>query len=371
MHPSTPCACSESRNGTGPYSIAPGARILVVRLSAIGDVVRTIPAVRALRESLPETFIGWAVEDKAADILDGSPYIDTLHVLERRTWRKNYMRPGPFRSFISDIRKSGYDAALDFHGNAKSGIVTRLSGAPTRIGFARSFCKELSHLATNRRVVPPGHRINRYERNFSLVEPVVGPAPYKLDVDIPIRENVRAEIDDLLDEWIDPDRPFVLVHPATSRPFKMWAAKNYASVCDELANGPAQCKVLLTWGPGEKEAAGRVAELAATEPEICPMMESLQHFAYLVSRADVYFGGDTGPMHIASTMGTPVAAIFGSTDPVVNGPYREPNRVLYAGLDCSPCREKVCERDRECMTDITPEQAYRAVLELIGTRYGG
>jgi len=316
---------------------------------------------------MPRAFIGWAVEDKAADLLDELPWLDTHHVLERHAWRKNYLRTGPFLSFIREIRKTRYDIAFDFHGNAKSGVVTWLSRAPIRIGFARKYSKECNFLATNRHIVPPGHNINRYERNFSLVEPVIGPPPYDLDIEIPIGEKVRDDIDRYLNKWRDPNRPFVLVHPITSRPFKVWPAANYATVCDKLTAGPEQCQIMLTWGPGEQTAAQQIADLASTRIDLAPPMPSLKHFAYLVSRADVYFGGDTGPMHIASTMGTPVVAIFGPTDPAVNGPYREPNRVLYSAMDCSPCRERRCDKNHECMTAITPQMARTAILDLIKT----
>jgi len=341
------------------------ARILVVRLSAIGDVVRTIPAVKALRTAVPGAFIGWAVEDKAASILEGSPYIDRLHVMPRRTWRQNYMRVGPFWRFIRRIRDTGYQIALDFHGNAKSGMVSWLSGAQHRIGFARGYCKELNHMATTRHVVPPGKRINRYERNFSLIESVIGVRPHDLDVDVPIGESVRGEVDTFLGQWRDHARLLVAVHPVTSRPFKVWPASAYANVCDELATGAEPCQVVLTWGPGELDATAKVARLAETQIKLAPPMDSLKHFAYLVSRADLYFGGDTGPMHIASTMGTPVVAIFGSTDPVVNGPFRKPHRVLYADLECSPCNERKCGRAHECMARITPGDAVSAIRELL------
>jgi len=353
---------------SGRFRVEDGARILVVRLSAIGDVVRTIPAVRAVRETLPNAHIGWAVEDKAASILEGSPYVDMLHVLPRRAWRQNYFRMRPFWTFVGEIRAANYDVALDFHGNAKSGVVTWLSGAGCRFGFAREYSKEFNHLATTHHVVPPGERVNRYERNFSLVESIVGLPPYDLHVDIPIGEPERREVDSFLADWRDPSRPLIAVHPITSRPFKVWPAESYAHVCDELAGGSDPCQVLLTWGPGEREATERVGELAASDIMLAPPMGSLKHFAYLVGRADIYFGGDTGPMHIASTMETPVVAIFGSTNPVVNGPYRQPHRVLYAELDCSPCNERKCGRARECMTRITPAAAVGAIRELLATQ---
>jgi len=354
-----------AQDKTAPFRVEDGARILVVRLSAIGDVVRTIPAVRAVREALPAAYIGWAVEDKAASLLEDSPYIDTLHVMPRRAWRRNYLRMGPFRRFIREIRDTGYNVALDFHGNAKSGAVGWLSGATVRVGFARGHCQEFNHLATTHHVVPPGERINRYERNFSLVESIIGLPPYNLDVEIPIEESVRRDIDSFLEDWRDPSRPMVAVHPVTSRPFKVWPAELYAQVCDRLTAGPVPCQVLLTWGPGERDATETVAKLTPGDIELAPPMTSLKHFAYLVSRADLYFGGDTGPMHIASTMGTPVVAVFGSTDPVVNGPYREPHCVLYANLECSPCSERRCDRGHECMTRITADAALDAIRELL------
>jgi len=356
------------RGQTEPPKLGDNARILVVRLSAIGDVVRTIPAVKAVRAALPKAFIGWAVEDKAASILDHSPYIDTVHILPRRRWRRNYLRLGPFRQFIRGIRAAGYDTLLDFHGNAKSGLVGWLSRVGDRRGFARGYCAEFNHLATTCHIVPPGIRINRYERNFSLVESIIGPPPYDLDVDIPVDESVASEIDSVLERWRDPSRPFVVVHPVTSRPFKVWPPESYARVCNELTEGPERCQVLLTWGPDEREATQRVAQLAAGATRLAPPMTTLEHFACMVSRADLYFGGDTGPMHIASSMGTPVVAIFGPTDPVVNGPYRDRSRVLYAGLDCSPCTERKCRRAHECMTRITPDQALGAIRELLAAR---
>lgn len=133
-------------------------KILIVRLSALGDVINTLPVLAVLRQHLPRSFIAWVVEDKHASLLEDHPFLDRLFVLERKYWA-NALRSGKIISiptvvlnFIRSLRKLKFDIALDLQGNLRSGLITRLSGAPVRIGFARELVKEFSHLFTNHQV---------------------------------------------------------------------------------------------------------------------------------------------------------------------------------------------------------------------------
>ena len=338
-------------------------RFLVIRLSAIGDVVRTIPAVKGLRERYPDAYIAWLVEEKSSDILADCPYLDRVMVFPRRQLvGRTGSRTRWLKEFVHELRRERFDTVLDFHGIFKSGVLARLSGAKERIGFHRTYTKEFNFLFINRAVVPPGERINRFERNISLVESLDA-APSNLDVEIVVPDEVKRRVGELLEPF-DKNRPLVAIHPTTSRPFKLWDSGNYAKVADRLlTDGVAQ--VLVTCGPGERDAAQQVVE--QMQSPIPPVIEtgSLREYAWLVKQADVYFGADTGPMHIASAMGTPIVAMFGPTDPVVNSPYRQPHRVLYRDLPCSPCKERRCSRNLECMTGITPEEAYDAILDML------
>jgi len=346
-------------------------KFLVIRLSAIGDVVRTLPAVKGLRERYPDAYIAWLVEEKSSNILLDSPYLDRVMVFPRRelvgsagSRASPAARAGSLRRFIRELRVESFDTVLDFHGIFKSGVLARLSGAKERIGFARGYTKEFNWLFINRAVVPPGRRINRYERNISLVESL-GAAPSNLDVTIVVPEAAKRGVEEFLGQF-DDSKPLVAMHPATSRPFKHWEPEKYARVADRLlTDGIAH--VLVTYGPGEEDVARRV--VAQMQSGAAPIMKagSLREYAWLIKRADVYFGSDTGPMHIASTMCTPVVAMFGPTDPVVNSPYRQPHHVLYKALPCSPCSERRCSRDLECMTSITVEEAYDAIVRMLET----
>ena len=332
-------------------------------MSAIGDVVRTIPAVKGLRERYPDAHIAWCVEEKSSDILVDCPYLDRVILFPRRQLvGKTGSRTRSLKEFVRELRRERFDTVLDFHGIFKSGVLALLSGAKERIGFHRRYTKEFNFLLMNRAVVPPGKKINRFERNVSLVESL-GAAPSNLDVEIVVPDEVKRRVGELLQPF-DRDKPLVAIHPTTSRPFKLWDSRNYAKVADKLlTDGVAQ--VLITCGPGERDAAEQVVAQMQSPPPPLVELGSLREYAWLVKQADLYFGGDTGPMHIASAMGTPIVAIFGPTDPAVNAPYRQPHRVLYKDLSCSPCKERRCSPNLECMTAITVEEAYDAILDML------
>jgi lipopolysaccharide heptosyltransferase I len=346
-----------------------GRRFLVIRLSAIGDVVRTLPAVKGLRERYPDAYIAWLVEEKSSDILLDSPYVDKVIVFPRLQLTGKAggrLSPGArsasLSRFISELRAEKFETVLDFHGILKSGLLALLSGAKERIGFRRDYTKEFNWLFINRAMVPPGHRISRFERNVSLVT-YLDAAPSDLDVRISVPQEVKERIDTKLQPFND-SKPLVAIHPATSRPFKHWDTRNFARVADRLLTDEV-AQVLITYGPGEEDVAKRV--VSEMGPGGAPIVESasLREYAWLIKRADLYFGSDTGPMHIASAMGTPVVALFGPTDPAVNSPYRQPHRVLYRALPCSPCRERRCARNLECMTSITADEAYEAIVDML------
>jgi len=352
-------------------------RILILRLGAIGDVVRTIPVAEALRKEYRSAHIAWAVEPKSVDVLSGNPAIDELVVFERAPVCDGSIRQrvsgtlrnvAAFVSFVRTLRRKRFDCVLDFHGIFKSGLAGWLSGAPERIGYSRAYSKELNSLFTNRRVSPGGRRISRFEKNACLLAAVTRNPP-ETDATIYVPDRNKEEVDRLLAERRGAgNNKLVVVHCATSRPLKQWPTEYYARTCDTLVGQGLD--VVLTCGTGEEGIRDEIRSLM-NEGSIIINTPSLKHYAWLVKRADVYFGGDTGPMHIASAMGTPVVAVFGPTDPVVVGPYRQPYKVLWKKLDCSPCNERGCKRNIECMRSIPPEEATAAILELLeGTREG-
>lgn len=338
-------------------------RILIVRLGAIGDVVRVLPALHTLREVYPDARIDWAVEDKAADIITGHPGLDEALVFERSGHAGNPLKA--FLSFGKRVRRNRYDVVLDFHGILKSGVLSAFSGARQRLGFARPRGRELSSLFANRRVVLPGPNLNRVEENFLLCE-AFGCGRRNVEAFIYLPDGVHDEVAEFWDATFDGGKIVVALHVPMERSEKQWPAAHFAELAD-LLSGDGRFEVLLTWGPGQFDAVQEVIELVRRTAVIAPEAPSLKHYAALIQRANLYFGGDTGPMHIAWAMDTPVVAVFGGTDPAKHTPYLRPHEVLRAEDDGSARKDPAGGIDR-----VTPEVAYDACVEMVsGMASGG
>lgn len=333
-------------------------RLLIIRLSAIGDVVRVLPALHALRDRYPNAQIDWAIESKSLDIIDGHPALDRCLVFERPEgfWRGI----SSFQKFCRQVRAARYDIVIDFHGILKSGLIARASRAPKRYGFAPPRAREMSFLFSNNRTKLISERMNRIEENLTLCRELDAKS-HSLEVIIPIPEDIQDYIDTYLESAFDAGKKIITLHPPVDRPEKQWPLENYARLADMiLADG--RYEVLLTWGPGQQDVAYEVAGHCRRNPIIAPETPDLKHYAALVQRACLFFGGDTGPMHIASAMGVPVVAVFGGTNPAQHAPLRQPSQVLYAG-PARPSRKVPLKDAQEWLAAVTPEMAYDACIQ--------
>lgn len=334
-------------------------RILIIRLSAIGDVVRVLPALHALRDLYPNAQIDWAVERKSADIVTGNPAVDRVLIFERPegAWKSTM----EFTEFCAQVRASRYDIVIDFHGLLKSGLIMRASGAKKRYAFAPPRSQEMSHLFATDTVKLVSSRMNRIEENLELCK-LLGARRHTLDVVIDVPEEVQDEIDAFFDETYHGAKKIAVLHAPVERPEKQWPIPYFAALSD-LLESDGRFEVLLTYGPGQREVAEDVQRLAKRNPMIAPGMPDLKHLAWLAQRADVFFSGDTGPMHIASAMGTPVVAVFGGTDPAQHAPLRQPSEALYAGPER---RAKPIDtvNGPGYLALITPAMAYDACVRM-------
>lgn len=302
-------------------------RILIIRFSAIGDVVRTLPALHALRDAFPHAQIDWAIEKKALDIVAGHPALDQVHVFERPEGLLNGIRE--FRQFCRTLRDNRYDVTIDFHGIFKSGWASRATRAKDRYAFAPPRAKEYSQVFANHRVRLSSPLLNRVEENLALCEAAGAPGS-SVDVMIAIPEEVEDTIDGYVQSEFQSAKRIVAVHAPVDRPEKQWPLSRYAELVDMLQSD-GRFEVVLTWGPGQREDVEAICLKSRRNPHIAPETPSLKHYACLMRHCALFVGGDTGPMHIASAMDVPVVAIFGGTSPEKHQPYRKPCRVLYAG----------------------------------------
>jgi heptosyltransferase I len=359
-------------------------KLLVIRLSALGDVVRTMPAVRVLKERHPSASITWVVEELSAPLLKGEPDIDEVVVLPRKRWSSMIRGPRGFWAalkeasfFVRDLRRRRFDGVLDFHGILKSGLIAFLSGASLRIGFDRTSSKEGNFLFSTRRIVPGGNRISRFERNLSLLRGLdegIPPgsellrslrAQWRQKPFFHISAGDRERIGHFFDEMLTgTGHPLVAIHPGTSpkTPYKKWRPDRYALLSDRLVQRFG-ATVLFTWGPGEREEVEGIRSLTKSPCLLGPETRSLKELAELFSRCDLYIGGDTGPMHIASLAGLPVVVLYGPTDPLVNEPFG-PHRQVRREVGCNPCRDRACLQ-RKCLDTVTVEEVETAAREML------
>jgi ADP-heptose:LPS heptosyltransferase len=352
-----------------PLQSPPAAeRILVLRLGAVGDVVRTLPAVSRLRAAYPGAEITWLVEPAAASAVQGQPWVDEVLVFPRPALAQALRRrelarlSRELRPFLRDLRRRRFDLALDFHSLLRSALLARLSGARRRVGYAPPFSRELAHwLATDRALLSP-RRASRFERNAALVDYLgvrAAPAPLPFAVD----SRARARMEALL----APGRVPVVLHPGSSdgTPYKRYPARAYAAVARALAAQEGLPSV-VSFGPGRDDRALARAVVEASEgaARLAPETRSLPELAVLLASCRLFIGGDTGPLHLASLVGTPVVQLLGPTDPVENAPWPgTPSRTLRVPLACSPCR-RGCPAAL-CMRSIPPEAVAAAARELL------
>lgn len=310
-------------------------RFLLIRLSAVGDVVNTLPTLSLLREGRPGATIGFLVEDRASDLLVGHPKVDRVHVFPRRRWRELGRSPAGWarlaaeaRAYAEEIRSVGYEVAIDVQGNAKGGLNALVAGAARRIGFAPGHDRELNHLFSTERVVPPADRPHRVDKFASLLGPLGIEGPER-HWDFPSTAPFEEGIARWLAERRIPPREVVMVHPGTSGhgASKRWPADRFAALARVVAT-ELDRPVVVTWGPGEEELARSVAG-TADRVFVAPPTTSLLELLALLRRARMFVSADTGPMHLAAASGVRCVALFGPKDPAVYAPYGQGHAVIY------------------------------------------
>lgn len=359
---------------------APG-RILVVGLTAAGDVLHFLPVVGVLRRAFPGARVEWVVQDKARAIVEGRSDLDALHVFERHRWGRGMLLPARWLVTLREILafaralrgaeagrsrcdQGRCDLLVDPQGTFKSALVTLLSGAPVRIGFARGFCREGNHLTTNVRVSLPTRRMHRVRKSLALLRAVgIDAAGAGTCFEVP--EAIQAEADRELEGAGLAPGGFAVLHPGTSAfgARKRWPLDRFGEVADRFHSEYGLVPVFAL-GPIERPwrdsllAGVKVAPVRVIEPK------SLSHLAGILRRAACLIGSDSAPLHVASALRTPVVGLYGPTDPVLFAPFYPPGVVVVQGLPCSRCGAPHCNHQVPRMEAITADQVLAGVTLL-------
>jgi heptosyltransferase-1 len=350
-------------------------RVLIVRLSAMGDVIHTLPAVRILREAFPEAFIGWLIEERWAELLCAPgfprrgprsalrPIVDEVHTVNLKEWRKSRFSITTLQHAArvwNDVRDARYNVAVDLQGAMRSAVLARWSGARTVYGAAEPREAPAS-LWYTRRVVARGRHV--VEQNLSVAEGLAGLRASRLPAELPRDPQSEARIEQRLSELGIGD--FAILNPGAGWGAKRWPAERYGEVAQGLAEQGVSS--ILNYGPAEEELV-RAAE-AASGGAARAMRFTITELIALTRRARLFIGGDTGPMHLAAALRVPVVAIFGPTDPARNGPYGTRSIVLRSA-------ESVTSHARRAAPDegllgIGSDAVVAAARELLGDALGG
>jgi heptosyltransferase-1 len=276
-------------------------RLLVIRLSAFGDVIHTIPAVVALREALPQTEIAWAVEPAYAEMVEIVARVKAIRVSLKR-WSVT-----PIAAALRDVR--GFSTAIDFQGLIKSALIARVSGARDRYGFARDVIREKPAALFVNRPAAIDRSKHVVEWNVELARTFVPAIARVPEVDFtPFARDASGELARFANR--------IVLLPGAGKAGKQWPAERFAELAKRIGSD-----ALVAWGPGE-EALAR-----AIRTEVAPPT-NFRELAYVLRHARLVIGADTGPLHLAAALGTPLIGLYGPTDHARNGPYGQLDRVV-------------------------------------------
>lgn len=343
--------------------LVPMLKILIVRTSALGDIIHTFPALMALRAAFPDAHIGWAVEKRFASLLENIAEIDTIHPVELKKGMAARL------AAIKELRAPRYDISIDFQGLLKSALIGVAAGAKHRVGFSRSNSRECAALFYTQRVERRSARDNITTLNTTLVEELyrrLQGEELQSEVSFPRFTSAGdcEAVDALLRDCGQPQR-FALINPGGAWHSKLWGAENYAQLARGLKSEFGLDSVLSCFGAERALGEEINAHLESPLP-ICDSLSYTQQ-AEISARAAVAIGPDTGPLHIAHAINCPTLLLFGASDSWRNTPSGNRAWALQAPLECPPCWKKTCPKyeTTRCMESITAALVLQKVGEIL------
>ena len=339
-------------------------RVLIVRLSSLGDLVHTIPMAATLHDSVPEGRIDWLVDERYKSLIECVPVVERVWTLPRG--------PAGALGLVGALRAEAYDVAVDAQGLFKSAVLARLSGARRVIGFSAPHLREAGagHFYTDRLGVGPVTHI--VGKNLALLRGLnLDPGPWGFPIDVPA-SPVPGQVRETL--GLPDDGEFVLLNPGAAWPSKRWPPERFGALAERLA-AEHRLRSVVSWGPGEEGDASRVVASSAGAAALAPRT-TLDDLMALLLAARVVVSGDTGPLHLAAALSTPVVGIYGPSNPDRNGPWAPADRVVtrFEGCACrgetdDPSRGfavRQCRQTSSCLAGITVDEVAEAVTGRLG-----
>jgi heptosyltransferase-1 len=343
-----------------PLTLSHQTRILLVKLSSFGDVLHALPTLEALRAAYPLAHITWLVEAAYAPLLSGHPALDEVWVAPRLRPTEFFSGSNPLTlmTLLHQFRSRPFDLVVDVQGLLKSAVWVALARSPRKVGYDKT--RELSYLALTQRVPPfdpEAHAVNRY---LNLAH-YLG-APPTLPV---FRLGLDAATDFSALIPNEPGRPLAVLHPGARWASKLWPPASWARLAEWFhAQG---FQVAVTGSAADQELVAAIARQCRAPLVNLAGRTSLAELAGVLRRAQLAVTTDTGAMHLAAALGTPVAALFGPTAPWRTGPFGPGHQVVRLGLPCSPCFQRQCPAPR-CLTELFPDMVKIACEKILSVQ---
>ncbi len=348
-------------------------KVLIVKVSALGDVIHTLPVLAYLHSACPEVEIDWLIEEGFASVLDGHPLIRKVIPLQTKRWRRLslFTMLRELWLFFAQLRQCRYDLVFDLQGNSKSGLFTFISRGGAKYGFDRHQVREWPNLLTTRHHVAlsdDDHHVA--QRSLAIVRAAF---PDGTDLRSAGPLHVTAAAQEVVEQQLQQlellHRPLVVLHYGTTWQTKLWSLENWQHLASQLVDD-GEVIPLLTWGNDEEfKAVTVISEATAGQAIIWPR-GSLPELVALLDRVSLVVGCDTGPIHIAAALGTPTVSLFRVTDATRNAPVGSIHRSLQTPMNCAGCLLKQCDMDAQCAASISVTDVYQAITELTAVPVG-
>lgn len=332
-------------------------RILIVKPSALGDIIHAIPVARLVKQRYPQAELHWLVVPAFRNILERCPWIDETILFERSSMSKRSKRAGGAFDFLdlgSSLEARRYDMVIDLQGLLRTGLLSLLTHAPVRVGFA--YAREGAWIGYTHRVPKkPGvrHAIERYLDLAQALGCPRGPLTYDYGLDDADHRSAR----ELLDSLDLSGKPLILLFPGTNWMTKRWPARHFDTLA-HLIEQQTGCVPVVA-------GAGDAVELSKQiHAKSLAGRTTLRQLAAILQQASACVTNDSGPMHLAASLAVPTLALFGPTNPHLTGPYDTNSHVLQLPLACSPCLSRRCSH-HTCLQNLSPQSAFQILSNIL------
>lgn len=335
-------------------------KILIIKPSSLGDVIHALPVAYALKAKIPGADIDWVIGAGYEELLEGNPAVNRTITFNRRLLQGG----GGFRNlrgFVGELRRERYDLVIDLQGLLRSALMAFACRSDARLGFANA--REGAPLFYTGRVAVPDlsiHAVDRYLLALKFIG-IENPGVPRFDIVLEERHD-KVAVSLLKEFGIGEGEGFAAIAPSARWLTKRWPAENFVNLANKINNDAGLKTVFVGTKDEEAVLAGHMDKLVIKN--LAFGRTSIKGLAALLKRARLLVTNDSGPMHIAAAVGTPVAAIFGPTDPVRTGPYGRVHRVITAGAGCAPCLKRECA-DVKCLTGLSVDAVFDEVNAML------